>query len=110
MTAPRLNLDVSDLKLNDESVSLIILSLALECHNFAVSRGIPSHSVESQLHLVGDVFTRYSDHLLDVVSVLTPDAPSLAAINVRFSNEGYGRIAGAAKDRIVRTFEGDANV
>ena len=110
LNSPRLNLDVSDLALNDESVSLMIHSLALECHEFALASGILSHSVEDHLPLVFSVLDGNSGDLLDFVSVITPDAPCIASLTVRFSDEGYAMAARAAKDRMANAVDGDTDV
>ena len=110
MTAPCLNLDVSQLKINDEAVALIINSLALECHDFALASGIPSGSVELQLPGVLDVFSDLSHHLIDCRAVVTGITPCIANITVGMSAEVYRLIALAAKDRVAHVANGDANV
>ena len=110
MTAPRLNLDVSQLEINDEAVALIINSLALECHDFALASGIPSGSVDLQLPGVLDVFSDLSHHLIDCRAVVTESAPCIANITLGLSNVGYRLMAQAAKDRVAHVADGDANV
>ena len=106
---PRLNLDVSNLEINDETIALIINSIALECHAFALSRGIPSGSADLQLNLVFEIFVDYSHHLIDSRVVPTGGTSCIAAITLVLSNEGYGLIAQAAKDRVAYAANGDAN-
>jgi hypothetical protein len=105
----RPDLDVTALPLNDESVRLIVHSLALECHEFALSCGILSRSVESQLKLVGRAFSDYGNDLLQVRHVPTTDASCVASIVIGFSNEGYRRVARAAKNRVAHSVDGDAD-
>ncbi len=107
---PQLNLDVSELKLNDESVSLIVHSLALECHEAALAGGLFSESVEGQLGLVGSVIDSHGCDLLDISSVFTGGTPCIASISFGFSNERYLLLAEAAKDRVARAIDGDANI
>jgi hypothetical protein len=93
-------MDVSALKINNESMDLIVRSLALEAHDFALSNGITSHSVEDQLPLVFSVLNSHLSDILDIRDVPAGDATSLAGISIRFSNEGYRLLASAAKDRV----------
>jgi hypothetical protein len=110
MTQPHLNLNVADLEFNGKSVDLIIHSLALECHEAALASGIFSESIVSQLRFVMCEFEGDTSDLLDFSSVITGKAPCIATISVRFSNEGYLRIARAAKDRATRALDVDADI
>lgn len=92
---------VSDLKVSDhEAVSRIVFGLARECHEFALSSGIPSHSVEDQLPLVFGVLNGNTGNLLDARVVPASGAADLAALRIDFSPEGYRFLAEAAKDRM----------
>lgn len=91
---------ISELQVNDKSVALIVRSLALEVHNFATSRGIPSHSVEDQLPLVFSVVDSHLSDLLDFRDIPAGDTTSLAGISIGFSDEGYRLAARAAKDGV----------
>lgn len=101
---------VSDLEINDEAMGLIVFGLARECHEFALSRGIASHSVEDQLPLVFSVLGSNMSDLLDVRDVVTGDATCLAALNIGFSDEGYRRLADTAKDRMAGAVDSDCRV
>ena len=107
---PQLNLDVSQLKFNDESVRLIMGSLALECHHFAASRGVSHQAVDHELNLDLGVLDSQLGDLFHVVHVPAVDASCLASIRIAFSNEGYRRLADAAKDRMALAFNGERNV
>lgn len=107
---PEPDLDVSGLEINSEVVTLIVLSLALETHNFALSRGIPSVSVESQLELVFGVLDCKISDLLDFGNVAAIDATCVGGISVRFSNIGYRSVALATKNAMAVAFDRDANV
>ena len=101
---------VSELKINDESMNLIVRGLALEAHDFALSSGIPSHSVEHQLPLVFGVLDCYRSHLLDIQDVVAVNASSLPGLSIRFSDEGYRLLASAAKDRVASAVDVNADI
>ena len=107
---PQLNLDVSQLKFNDESVRLIVGSLALECHHFAASCGISHQTVDHELSLDLGVLDGQIGDLFHIINVPAVDASCLASIRIAFSNEGYRRLADAAKDRVALTLNGERNV
>lgn len=97
---------VSDLKItDDEAMSLIVLSLATERHELALARGILSRLVEHQLPLVFGILNGNPGDLLDVVPVPASGASCIAAVHIRFSQEGYRRLAEAAKDRVAGTVD-----
>lgn len=107
MTSP---LQVSELPFDDEAMNLIVFGLAREVHEFALGRNIPSHSIESQLPLVlGELDDKLGD-LLDIRDIPAGDTSCLAGLRIGFSDEGYRRIANAAKDRVADTVDGDGNV
>lgn len=92
---------VSDLKITDDkAMALIVLRLATEVHDFALSSGVASHSVKDQLSLVFGVLNSHLADFVSVTPVVAVDASDFAAIRVGFSPEGYRRIAIAAKDRV----------
>lgn len=93
-------MDVSKLKFDDESMRLIVLSLAREVHHFALSRGIASHSVEHQLPLVFSILDSKASYLIDTSDVVTGEASCIAAVRIAFSDKGYRLLACAAKDRV----------
>jgi hypothetical protein len=107
---PQLDLDVSALKFNDESVRLIVRSLALEGHYFALSRGISSQSIEGQLHLVFGVIDGKFGDLLDFVDVPASGTACIGGFTFGFSNIVYRSLALAAQDAVVDAFDGDADV
>lgn len=99
---------VSELQVSDDkSIGLIVLSLARECHDFALSSGIPSHSVDHQLSLVFCILSRYASHLLNFRDVVAGDAPGLASLEIGFSDKGYLFLASAAKDRVAKAIDGN---
>ncbi|WP_375553366.1 hypothetical protein [Roseovarius mucosus] len=98
---------VSKLQLNNEGFTALMLGIAGECHEFALSRGIPSHSVEDQLPLVFGVFDGDFRDLLDIREVPTRDASGLASVSIGFSPEGYRRAAEAAKNRVANPIDVD---
>lgn len=114
MAEPVLNLNVSVLPFDpegcDEAVSLIVHSLALEAHEFALARGIPSQSVDSQLGLVERVLERYSGDLLYFVRVPAVGATCIGAARSGFSQECYRLMTQAAKDAVLRSAIGDDDV
>ena len=97
---------VSELEVNNESIGLLVLGIARECHDLALSRGIPSHSVEDQLPLVFSVFDSNLRDLLRFREIPAAGTPCLAAIAMTFSPEGYRRAASAAKDRMANSVDG----
>ncbi|WP_424975287.1 hypothetical protein [Dinoroseobacter sp. S124A] len=97
-------------RINDESVRLVVLSLARECHDFAISCGIASHSVEHQLELVLGIIDSHRSDLLDVRDVPALNTTDIAAIRIGFSDEGYLLLAEAAKDRLTNSLNVDADV
>jgi hypothetical protein len=101
---------VSNLKFNDESMNLIVLGLARECHDFATSRGITSHSVEHQLPLVFSILNCQSGDLLNVFDTSARLTTSIAAVSVSFSDEGYRRIAETAKNRMINSINSDTYI
>lgn len=105
-----ITMDVSKLHIDDESMGLIVRSLALECHDFALLSGIPSHSVEDQLPLVFSVINSHGGDLLNISDVPAAKASDIAAIRVSFSNKGYLRLARAAKNRVAGAVNVDANI
>lgn len=110
MAEPVLNLDVSELQVNDEAVRLVVFSLALEAHHFALTRGLLSQSVEHQLPLVLGIIDSHLSDLLNVVSVPAVRASDIAAVRVGFSQEGYRLAAEAAKNGVDDTIDGDGDV
>lgn len=98
---------VSQLQINDEGFEALMLGIARECHEFALSRGIPSHSIEDQLPLVFGVFNGDFRDLLDIREVPAVGASCLASVTVRFSPEGYRRAAEAAKNRVANPIDVD---
>ncbi|MFA7647851.1 MAG: hypothetical protein WCY15_12855 [Phenylobacterium sp.] len=97
----------SELKFDNEAVGLIVLGLALEAHEFALARGIPSHSIDDKLPLVFGVLDGHLSHLLDVRDVPARDTSCLAALSIGFSDEGYRLLAAAAKDRVANAIDRD---
>lgn len=100
-------MNVSELKFDNEAMGLIVLGLALEVHEFALARGIPSHSVDHQLPLVFGVLDGNLSHLLDARDVPALDASCLAALSIGFSDKGYRLLADAAKDRVANSIYRD---
>lgn len=98
---------VSELEVGDESVAILVRSIALECHDLALSRGIPSESVELQLPLVLGVFGDYSRDLILACPVATSGAAEISAIKFSFIPLGYRAFANAAKDRVLRAVDAD---
>jgi hypothetical protein len=105
-----LGLKVSELQIDDESMRLIVRSLSLEAHDFTLGSGIAGHSVDDQLPLVFGVIDSHLSNLLDAGDIATPDATSLAVVRIGFSDEGYGLLARAAKDRVADSVHGNRNV
>jgi len=105
---PRLDLDVRSLKIDDESVRLIVFSLASELQDFLFRNGVSEVPIVSQLEFVMSVLGSDSRRLLDITDVPTTNASDIASIRVRFSNEGYRFLANAAKDAAAVTFNIDA--
>lgn len=104
-------MNVSELQVGDDkTMGLIVLNLARECHEFALSRGIPSHSVDHQLGLVFSILGSHSSHLLNIIDVPTAGTSSLAGLSIGFSDEGYRLLAGAAKDRMANSVDADAEI
>ena len=93
-------MDISQLQIDDESMDFIVRSLARETHDFALSRGIPSKSIDDHLPLVFGIVESQSSDLLDIRNVPASRATDIAGIRISFSNEGYGLLASAAKDRV----------
>lgn len=91
---------VSELQINDKSMMLIVRSLTFEAHNFALSRGITSHSIQDQLPFVLGIINGHAGDLLDIRDVPTRDATCLAAIRISFSDGGYRLRARAAQDGV----------
>lgn len=91
---------VSQLEFNDESVSLIVRRLALECHEFAVARDISGSSVEDHLSLVLDVLDGNLGGIMRFEDIPATGAGDICGLAIRFSSEGYRRLADAAKDRM----------
>lgn len=105
-----IGLIVSELEFNDESVGLIVRSLALEAHHFALSRGVLETSVEDQLQLVFRILDGQIGDLLDVFDVPAVNASCIGSIALRFSDEAYLGLTLAAQNAVVHSFDGDANV
>ncbi|KIN75512.1 hypothetical protein [Sulfitobacter guttiformis] len=103
-------MNVSELHIDNKSVGLIVRSLAVECHDFAVLSGIPSHSVEHQLPLVFGVLDSHGSDLLNVSDIPAVNTSDIAAIHISFSNEGYLSLARAAKNRVADAADVDANI
>lgn len=106
----QLDLVVSELEFNDESVDLIVRSLALEAHHFALSRGVLETSVEDQLQLVFGILDGQIGNLLDVVDVPAVNASCIGSIVLRFSDEVYLGLTLAAQNAVAHSFDGDADV
>jgi hypothetical protein len=98
---------VSELKFDDEAMGFIVRGLALEAHEFALARGVFSHSVDHQLPLVFGILNGKLSHLLDLRDVPAGGASCLAAIRIGFSDEGYRLLADAAKDGAASPIYGD---
>ena len=99
--------EILELKVDDEGVREIVLGLARECHDFAATRDVTHLSVEEYLPFVfGELDGKLGD-LFDVSDVPAVDTPDIATISIRFSDEGYRRLAEAAKDRVARSIDGD---
>lgn len=101
---------VSELEINDEAMRLVVFGLARECHEFALARGIPSHSVEDQLPLVLGVLDGRAGNLLDCSPVAASGASDIAGIRIGFSPVAYRRLAEAAKDRVAGAIDRDGRL
>lgn len=108
--AKKLPADISEIQFNDESMLLIVFGIALECHDFALSRGISSHSVEDQLPLVFSVLDGHLSCLLNISDIATVGTTSVAGLTICFSNEGYRFLTDTAKNRVADSIDGDRDV
>jgi hypothetical protein len=94
------------LKVNNKTICLVALRLALECHDFAASRGISHHSIEDQLGFVLRELDGNVCHLIDIIPVVAGDASRLSlCIQLSFSGVGYRRMAEAAKNRVTGSID-----
>lgn len=100
--------EIAGLEVNDETMRLVVLGLAAEVQEFALSRGIAGSTVEAQLELILREFEGDLGGLLDIREVPAVGATDIAALSVRFSAEHYRRLASAAKDRVAGTLDVDA--
>ncbi|MEQ3669439.1 hypothetical protein [Pseudophaeobacter sp.] len=105
----QLQLDVSNLKFDNESIVRLVQSLALETHHFAAARNL-GHFTAGQLSelVLCELQSNLSD-LLDVRCVFTGKAPCIGSLSVGFSDEVYRRVAEAAKHRVLNIVDGDGN-
>jgi len=94
---PRLNLDVSDLKVCYETIRLVADSLALEAHDFAASRGVPHGPVEAYLGCVHNALSSNLSDLIKTGPVVASGATGIA-VSVAFDPVAYRAIAQAAQD------------
>jgi hypothetical protein len=106
MRAPTL----SELPFNNKPIGLIANRLAAECHEFALSCGVPHLSIDGQLEFFHGIFADDFSDLIDVIHVPTINASSIGSIRFVISDVGYLRIAAAAKDRVVSAFDVEADV
>jgi len=106
----RLGLDVSELTLGNEAVALVLFSLALEAHHFALSRGIFHHTVERQLHLAHDIISRNLQRLLLAGPIVASGTSNHCAVRIQFSAQAYLLMTKAAQDGVLLALNGDGYV
>ena len=99
--------EVAAIKVNGEGIRFLMLCLAREVHEFAVSRDISHGAVEDQLPFVFGELNRNLGDILDIRCVPARDASSLSTLNIHFSYPTYRRVALAAKDRAAGVVDGD---
>ena len=93
-------MDISQLQIDDESMRFIVFGLARETHDFALSCGIPSKSIDDHLPLVFCILNSQASDLLNVCYVPASNASDIAGIRITFSDEGYALVVNTAKDRV----------
>ncbi|WP_152618402.1 hypothetical protein [Leisingera sp. ANG-Vp] len=102
--------DISDFEINNKSKDLVVCGAAVDGHGLAASAGALSELPEAEMLLLPGKLDGHCQDFLEVGDVRTFDAPCGAASTIRRTNDRYGRLANAAKNRMVHSIDGDTDV
>ncbi|AHD09515.1 hypothetical protein PhaeoP75_01802 [Phaeobacter gallaeciensis] len=99
--------ELRSINVDNKGVRFLMSCLACELQEASTFGDVTHLTVKDQLSLVFGELNRNLGDLLDIRSVSTGDAASLASLSIRFSYPLYRLVAEAAKNRAADIVDGD---